>query len=129
MSTGLSEDIGSWKIIAIRLPRTERMPASSSARRSSPSKTILPLSIRPGSGISRRMESAVTLLPDPLSPTIARVSPGATSSDSEVTALTFGPVAEAGAERDVQIVDAKQGLLHGPKPISLFISWSIQSRA
>ena len=63
---GLSEDIGSWKIIAIRLPRMRRMPASSSRNRSSPSKIASPLSIRPGGeGMSRISESAVTLLPEP----------------------------------------------------------------
>ena len=66
VSAGLSEDIGSWKIMAILLPRMARMPASSSLKRSWPSKITSPLSMRPGGvGIRRMIDSAVTLLPEP----------------------------------------------------------------
>src|SRR5204862_245895 len=41
--TGLSEVIGSWKIIEISLPRTSRIAASSSARMSLPSSLIEPV--------------------------------------------------------------------------------------
>jgi len=74
--TGLSEVIGSWKIIEIRLPRTSRISSSSSASRSVPSSMIEPPTILPGgSGTRRMIDSAVTLLPQPDSPTIASVSP------------------------------------------------------
>src|SRR5690606_18971348 len=86
---GFSEDIGSWKIMAIRLPRIERMPASSRRSRSLPSNRISPLAISPGGlGIRRRIDRAVTLLPDPDSPTIARVSPPARSNETLSIAVT-----------------------------------------
>ena len=54
-----------------------------------PSKRIAPPTMRPRRrGRRRRIESAVTLLPQPDSPTIARVSPGATSNETPSTART-----------------------------------------
>src|SRR6476620_11404285 len=89
VNAGLSDDIGSWKIMAILLPRTARMPGSSSFNRSTPSNRISPLSIRPGGfGIRRSTDSAVTLLPEPDSPTIASVSPGSRWNDTPSTAVT-----------------------------------------
>jgi hypothetical protein len=77
VSTGLSDVIGSWKIIEISLPRSARIPASSIASRSLSSNRSFPETILPGGdAISRRMDSAVTLLPHPDSPTTASVSPG-----------------------------------------------------
>ena len=73
--TGLSDVIGSWKIIEMSLPRTRRIARSSSATRSRPPSFTEPLTILPGgSGISRISESAVIDLPQPDSPTIASVS-------------------------------------------------------
>ena len=80
VSTGFSDVIGSWKTIAMRLPRMWRISSSSILRRSSPSKRISPPTIFPGGlGISRRIESALTLLPQPDSPTSPSVSPSSTS--------------------------------------------------
>ena len=77
MKTGLSAVIGSWKIIAIRLPRIARSSRSGSVSRSRPSNsTWLPASMRPGGRISRSTERAVTDFPQPLSPTTPNVSPG-----------------------------------------------------
>jgi hypothetical protein len=45
---GLSELIGSWKIMAMRLPRTSMISSSESLVRSMPSNRIPPLSMRPG---------------------------------------------------------------------------------
>src|SRR5882672_8002641 len=65
------------------------MPGSSSFTRSTPSNRISPFSIRPGGfGIRRSTDSAVTLLPDPDSPTIASVSPGSTWNETPSTAVT-----------------------------------------
>ncbi len=76
LSTGLSEVIGSWKTMEIWLPRIFRSSFSSMVVRSRPSKMMLPPTIRPGgSGMRRMIESALTLLPQPLSPTRPRVSP------------------------------------------------------
>ena len=45
--------------------------------------------MRPGGSATRRMrESAVTLLPQPDSPTIASVSPRSSENDTPSTALT-----------------------------------------
>ena len=45
--------------------------------------------MRPGGdGINRKIDSAVTLLPQPLSPTMARVSPGGTANETPSTART-----------------------------------------
>jgi hypothetical protein len=50
VSTGFSAVIGSWKIIAMRAPRSFRIACSGSERTSMPSKTIRPPVIRPASG-------------------------------------------------------------------------------
>ena len=89
MSTGLSEVIGSWKIIEISLPRTARISRSDKSSRSRPSKRTLPDTMRPGGdAINRKIESEVTLLPQPDSPTIASVSPVYTENDTPSTART-----------------------------------------
>jgi hypothetical protein len=60
----------------ISLPRRWRISSESILRMSIPSKTILPLTIRPGGfGTSRAIDSAVTLFPQPDSPTRPSVSP------------------------------------------------------
>ncbi|MGY3425852.1 hypothetical protein ACVWZW_006356 [Bradyrhizobium sp. F1.13.4] len=85
VSTGLRLVIGSWKIMAMSLPRTSFMLASGSVSRSRPASRTLP-STRPVSfGMSRMIESAVTLLPEPDSPTIATVSREAISNDTSRT--------------------------------------------
>ena len=89
VSTGLSEVIGSWKIIAMSLPRTARIASSLSASRSTPASLTVPPAMRPGgSGTSRISDSAVMLLPQPDSPTIASVSCGASVKLTPSTALT-----------------------------------------
>src|SRR5215469_15084996 len=77
VKAGLSDVIGSWKIIEIWLPRRSRISAGLSFRRSMPSNRISPEAIRPGGrGINPMIESAVTLLPQPDSPTMPSVRPG-----------------------------------------------------
>ena len=65
-STGLSEVIGSWKIMAISRPRMRRISSSESSSSSRPSKRTEPLGMRavPG-GSSRMTASAETDLPEP----------------------------------------------------------------
>src|SRR5690348_11653601 len=69
-----------------------RRPESSSwllSRIFSPSKLISPPTILPGGLAIRRItESAVTLLPQPLSPTTPNVSPGFMVKETSLTALT-----------------------------------------
>src|SRR5438874_5790096 len=98
--TGLNEDIGSWKISAISAPRIARISwpfGSSCARftvRAGPPLTggrrnqISPSTIRPGRSTILKMDRAVTLLPQPLSPTMPSVAPGAMSKLTPSTAFT-----------------------------------------
>ncbi len=87
VSTGLSEVIGSWKIMPISRPRTRRISSSDRARRLRPLKRISPATMRPAGADTRRItESALTDLPQPDSPTRATVSPLRTSHDTPSTA-------------------------------------------
>src|SRR5260370_641219 len=71
------------------LPRTSRIAASLNPSRSRPARRIAPDTMRPGGeGTRRSTDSAVTLLPQPDSPTIARVSPGMTWNETPSTART-----------------------------------------
>ena len=89
VNTGLSDVIGSWKIIEISLPRSSRRSSSPSSTRSRPPKRIrLPGSILPGGSMSRMIESAVTLFPEPDSPTTPSVRPALTSRSTPSTART-----------------------------------------
>src|SRR5258705_5745471 len=48
---------------------------------------ISPSTMRPGHSTIRRIDCAVTLFPEPLSPTMPSVFPGATSNEAPSTAL------------------------------------------
>ena len=87
--------IGSWNTIAISAPRISRMalPWGSRVTRSTrpwlgESNRMLPSTIAPFLGTMRRIDWVVTLLPQPLSPAMPRVSPGASSKLRPSTALT-----------------------------------------
>ena len=69
---GLSDVIGSWKIIAMRLPRIRaHLRVATAPSRSWPSNRISPETMRPGGdGISRMIDRLVTDLPEPDSPTM-----------------------------------------------------------
>src|SRR3954451_2700724 len=86
--TGVREVIGSWKIIAMSLPRRDRRSLSRIATRSWPRKRASPSTTQFGSRMSFRMLIIETLLPDPDSPTIARSSPACRVNDSPSTACT-----------------------------------------
>ena len=78
VSTGLRLVIGSWKIIAMWLPRTLRIASSGSVEQVAALEHDAALRCgRSTCGRSRMIDSAVTLLPEPDSPTIATVSRGA----------------------------------------------------
>ena len=87
-NTGFSEVIGSWKIMAMSLPRTSSISSSGSSRRLRPLKSIRPATARPGRESSRITVSAVMLLPHPDSPTSPRVSPWRTLRSTPSTART-----------------------------------------
>src|SRR5580700_12121752 len=90
--SGLSEVIGSWKTIAIRLPRTSRNRAGAAPTSSSPAKRMLLSGVCEAAGWGRscKIDSAVTDFPEPLSPTSARVSPRSSGKDARFTASTGG---------------------------------------
>ena len=79
LSTGLSEVIGSWKIIAMSRPRILRISSSVRPSSSRPPKRTEPLVRAVPAGRSCMTASADTDLPEPNSPTIATISPGCTS--------------------------------------------------
>jgi len=90
VSTGFSEVIGSWKIIEMALPRSARIRASLAASRSSPRKRMAPLAnIAGGPGRRRRIDIAVTLLPQPDSPTMPSISPAFSCQETPSTARTM----------------------------------------
>jgi hypothetical protein len=86
VNTGFRLVIGSWKIIAISRPRTPRSSSSESFRRSRPSNIAVPEVTRPARARMPRIASDVTLLPQPDSPTMPSVSPGAMSNEMPFTA-------------------------------------------
>src|SRR5881394_1174769 len=94
VNTGLSDVIGSWKIIAISAPRIARIVAPFARAKSVrvPSRRAnsrLPPRIRPPPCSTRRItDSAVTDFPEPDSPTTATVSPRPTVNDTLRTAST-----------------------------------------
>src|SRR5262245_24033131 len=85
--TGLSEVIGSWKIIDSFCPRRSRRSSFESFKRSRPSKMMPCPSTRPVSATSPITDSEVTLLPQPDSPTRPTVLPRSTLKLTPSTAL------------------------------------------
>ena len=74
--------------MAIFLPRMSRISASVLSKTFSPSKRISPLTTFPGGiGISRIIDRAVTVLPDPDSPTSPKVWPRSTLKETPSTAV------------------------------------------
>ncbi len=74
VNTGFSALDGSWKMVAIEAPRICRSRFASAPRMFSPSSSTLPLT-RALAGSSPRIDIAVTLLPEPDSPTSASTWP------------------------------------------------------
>ena len=107
VKTGLRLVMGSWKTMPIRPPRTARISDSGSASRSVPSSEMrAPSSIRPGGGTRRSRARLVRLLPQPDSPTSARVSPRAMR---EADAVDGVHRAAAQGEGQAEILDLEEG--------------------
>ena len=88
--TGLSDVIGSWKIIARRSPRRSRIARSGSSRVAAVERTLP----RDLGGCFRQQPhdgKAVTLLPQPLSPTIPSVAPRASSKLTVIDRMVVRP--------------------------------------
>ena len=79
VNTGFRLVMGSWKITEISFPRTLYISSMEILVRSRPSNSISPLAMKPLPSRRRRMLMAETLLPDPDSPTMPRVSPSRTA--------------------------------------------------
>ena len=87
--TGLRAVMGSWKIMPMRRARSEQRRASEALARSSSSRRMEPVVMTPeGWGRSRMMDMAVTLLPQPDSPTRPVMEPRGTSKEMWSTAVT-----------------------------------------
>ena len=86
--TGFRLVDGSWKMMPILPPRRSRMRDSGSTSSSSLSRRTEPSSTRPLSGNRRISAIAVIDLPQPDSPTSAKVSPRATDRRTPSSALT-----------------------------------------
>ena len=72
--TGLNAVIGSWNTVPTLPPRTWRSRAGVAPSSSSPCSRTLPVTVAPA-GRSPSVDMAVTLLPEPDSPTRARTRP------------------------------------------------------
>src|SRR3954463_8211038 len=88
LCTGFRLVIGSWKIIAISLPRISRSRRGLAVSRSSPFQDAVPEDIAVRFGLSPMIVRQVTLLPEPDSPTIPRVWPLSTENETPSTART-----------------------------------------
>ena len=86
--SGLSDVIGSWKIMLTRLPRIAKSCASLAPTISTPSSTTDPDGWLAWGGRSCGIESAVTDLPEPDSPTRASASPRSMWKSTPCTATS-----------------------------------------
>ena len=90
VSTGLSEVIGSWKIIEIALPRTVAHLLVGQREQIAALEQHAPGDdAAGGEATGAGSRASVTLLPQPDSPTTASVSPGDTTNDTPSTARTM----------------------------------------
>ena len=92
--TGLSEPRGSWKTMATSGPQMSRSSASPSDMMSMPLIVTSPLVKTLLFGSSRMMDRAVTLLPEPDSPTMPSALPRSSENDT-LSVATSGPAGVA----------------------------------
>ncbi len=104
--SGLRLVIGSWNTMPATPPRSRRSSPSPAPMTLCPSTTTRPAQAAPG-GSSCSSDSAVSDLPEPLSPTSASVSP---RSSVKLTLSDHG----AAAEGDGQVLDRNQAHLGEP---------------
>ena len=106
MWTGLSEVIGSWKIIDILLPRSLRRSSAESVSTSrSPNSTASASTLPGGLGTSPMTDSDVTLLPQPDSPTRPMVRP---RRNAEADAVDGAEQAAIGREVGLQAANLEK---------------------
>ena len=107
--TGLSDEIGSWKIIAISLPRTRSSSSSDAVIRSPPRSRAEPANRALGERVSPISVITVTDFPEPDSPTIATTSPRSRVNENPVHGVHE---AVFGRERDLKVLHVQQRLSH-----------------
>src|ERR1022692_2640336 len=98
---GSSEVSGSWKIMAISLPRMCCRSSLGRPTSSLPASLIEPCTICPPGGSNPRMDSPVIDLPQPDSPTRPTVSPGSMRRSTFPTACTTDLVSWICVERSL----------------------------
>ena len=104
--TGSSEVIGSWKIIEMALPRMRRISALGEPDELAAAQPDAAFdSARAASGTRPMMESAVTLLPQPDSPTTPRISPRV---EVQLTPSTARTTPSAREKPGAQVLDGEQ---------------------
>ena len=84
--TGLSAEIGSWKIIAISFPRMASSLSSDALIRSTPCSRAVPAKREFGERVRPISVITVTDFPEPDSPTMATVSPRLSVNETPLTA-------------------------------------------
>src|SRR5919199_6156327 len=114
--TGFSDVIGSWKIIAMSLPRMSRRRVELMVSRFSPLKIASPLESVFRFGFSPMIVRQVTLLPEPDSPTIPSVSPFSIENETPSTALTTPSSVRKCVLRSRTSRSAIKGTLRQPDP-------------
>ena len=109
--TGFRLVIGSWKIMPMSLPRMARISRSDrrdellAAQADRAARDLRPILL----GSSRMIDRLVTDLPEPLSPTMASVSPGRMTKLTPSTARTSWTLADD--EGGLQVSHLEQGRL------------------
>ena len=86
--TGFRAVIGSWKIMAMRVPRRSRSRARLALSTFSPARRISPALGMSSRGNRPITACDVTLLPEPDSPTTHKISPAATENVISETACS-----------------------------------------
>lgn len=96
---GFKAVIESWNTIAMSLPRRARYRSAGSPTSSVPPKSIEPPVTRPPSGSMPITARPVMDLPDPVSPTIPRVSPRSSARSTPETGWTIRPPRRISTDR------------------------------
>ena len=109
LCTGFSEVIGSWKIIAMSLPRISRRREFERLQQVLAAEERAPLARSPSClGFSPMIVRHVTLLPEPDSPTMPSVLP---SLDRERDAVDRLHDAVVRLEVGLEVVDLEEGVI------------------
>ena len=106
--TGLSEVIGSWKTMATSVPQIVRLSFSLAPTTSKPSMIDEPVTVVLTRGCRPMIVRESTVLPEPDSPTMPRVS---LRSRSNETSRDGGEVAPGRREGRREVLDDQEGVV------------------